>query len=108
MRPQPEWIRRYFQKGIGSLKQIEIVELLNSADILAFTSDYEILLKQMPAKWQEYRKRLKREFDSLVPKGKPGRPVEQHKPESITSNTLAIHPMPILRSKNCNQSRKAK
>jgi hypothetical protein len=76
---KPKWIWRYFQKGIGSLNQDELVEMLQSDEIITLTSEYEKILQQMPIKWREYRKRLKREnsvFDSLLPKGNPGRPVD--------------------------------
>ncbi len=81
---KPEWIRRYFQTGMVSLNQDELVEILQSSEIITLTSEYEKVLQQVPVKWREYRKRLKREnnvFGSLVPKGKPGRPVDSKAPE---------------------------
>jgi hypothetical protein len=75
---KPEWMRRYFQKGIGALNQDELVVMLQSGEIITLTSEYEKILQQMPVKWREYRKRRKQEsvFDSQVPKGKLGRPID--------------------------------
>jgi len=78
---KPTWMQRYFQTGLGSLHQDEFLEWSNNVDeVFRLTSEYEQILKLIPARWREYRKRLKREndraFGSLVPKGKPGRPVD--------------------------------
>jgi hypothetical protein len=76
---KPAWMRRYFQNGIGYLNQDELVEMLQNGEIITLTSEYEKILQQMPVKWRDYRRRLKREnkiFDLLIPKGKAGRPVD--------------------------------
>jgi hypothetical protein len=76
-------MRRTLQEGFPSLTQGEILEWTsNSEEIFSRTKQYEQILQQIPAKWREYRERLKREarrtfqFEAqfLVPKGKPGAP----------------------------------
>jgi predicted GTPase len=74
---KPEWIRRYFQKGMGSLNQDELVEMLQSGEIITLTSEFERILQQIPDKWKAYRKRheweAKQLLRYLVPKAPPGR-----------------------------------
>jgi len=81
--PLPVWMRRTLQEGFPSLTQAEILEWTNnSEEIFKRTKEYELILQQIPAKWKEYRDRLKREvrqsqkFEAqfLIPRGKPGAP----------------------------------
>jgi hypothetical protein len=55
------------------------LEASNNLDkVSELTPEYERILRQIPAKWKEYRKELKKNYQSLarmmVPTGKPGRP----------------------------------
>jgi Ca2+-binding EF-hand superfamily protein len=74
---KPEWIRRYFQKGMGSLNQDELVKMLQSGEIITLTSEFERILQQIPDKWKAYRKKheweAKQLLRYLVPKAPPGR-----------------------------------
>jgi hypothetical protein len=75
----PAWMQRCLLTGFGSLNQDEIREWsINLDEDLRLTKEYERILQQIPAKWREYRKRLKVEaqplIEILVPKGKAGRP----------------------------------
>jgi hypothetical protein len=63
---KPEWIRRYFQKGMGSLNQDELVEMLQSGEIITLTSEFERILQQIPDKWKAYRKRHEWEAKQLL------------------------------------------
>lgn len=75
----PAWMQRCLLTGFGSLNHDEIREWSNNLDEdFRLTKEYERILQQIPAKWRAYRKRLKAEaqplIQSLVPKGKAGRP----------------------------------
>ena len=84
---KPEWMRRYFQKGMGSLNRDEIVETLQSSEIITLTSEYKKILQLMPDKWKEYRKRQKLDaqplIQILVPKATPGRKLNSELAEQI-------------------------
>lgn len=85
---KPAWMQRYFQTGLGSLNQTEVIKWSNSVDeVFKLTSEYERILKQMPAKWKEYRKRQKLEaqrlLQYLVPKGTPGRKLNRELAKQI-------------------------
>ena len=74
----PEWMQRLFQKGYGALSEGELYECTSNSDVLPLRAEYESILQQMPARWKEYRKRVKREWETnflsdLLPKAKPGR-----------------------------------
>jgi hypothetical protein len=80
---RPPWMQRFFQFGFGSLDQNEILEWTNGLnEVFSSKSEYERILRQIPVKWRDYCKRLKREarqsfqFEAqfLVPKGKAGAP----------------------------------
>jgi hypothetical protein len=81
----PAWMRKTFETGFPSLSQPEINEWFGNFDELnRLKQEYERMLQSIPVKWRDYRKRLKREAEQsarfeaqfLVPKGKPGRPVD--------------------------------
>ena len=81
--PLPTWMRRTLQVGFPKLTQTEILEWTNNCEeVFRLTKEHERILQKIPAKWREYRDRLKREARQsarymeqyLVPKGKPGAP----------------------------------
>ena len=82
---KPAWMQKYLQTGFASLNQDDIQEWCNNLDdVCRLKDEYERTLQLIPAKWREYRKRLKRdhvrvsnyESQLLVPKGTAGRPID--------------------------------
>jgi len=73
---QPSWRRKWLQVETGTLSAEEIQEWLgghSQADMLA-RSEYETILKRIPAKWRDYRRKWERIAQSGVPSGLSGRP----------------------------------
>jgi hypothetical protein len=77
----PSWQRKYLESE--PLTEMELAEYAAASgtreqmfDQNSVKRKYEALLQNVPARWQEYVKRKKKLVSSLVPKGKPGRPVD--------------------------------
>jgi hypothetical protein len=74
---KPTWMEKALQ-GDFSLMPLGLEWTSNLDRVFELTPKYERILRQIPAKWKEYRKERKRNYGSLaqpmVPKGKPGRP----------------------------------
>lgn len=74
---KPAWMEKALH---GDFSSVPLgLESSNNLDrVSELTPEYERILQQIPAKWKEYRKELKKNYQSLaqpmVPKGKPGRP----------------------------------
>lgn len=92
----PAWMRKTFEIGFPSLSQPEMNEWFKNVDELhRLKHEYERILQSIPAKWRDYRKRLKREAEQsarfeaqfLVPKGKPGRPLDSKSQEYFKQHT---------------------
>lgn len=76
---KPAWMQRVLQQDFSSFSRDEHLEWINNQDrVLELIPECERLLRQLPAKWQEYRKRQMQNsqplIQMLVSRGKPGRP----------------------------------
>lgn len=73
---QPTWRQKWLQLDAGSWTNEELLGWSNSdfAEEGSIEARYKELLRRVPARWHEYRKRHRQLALASVPPGKPGRP----------------------------------
>ena len=85
-------MQRVLQQDFSSFSRDEHLEWISNQNrVLELIPECERLLRQLPARWKEYRKRQKQNSQPLnqmlVSKGKPGRPRD-----SKAEEYAALHP----------------
>lgn len=86
---QPSWLRKLLQLDF-SLSQDEHLAWNQSASWWQAggeqkaREEYETILRRIPARWREYRKRLREGALSAIPAGQPGRPRKDDVAEEAT------------------------
>jgi hypothetical protein len=76
---KPAWMQRVLQEDLSSFSSDELSEWNSNQDaVFKLKPECERLLRQIPAKWNQYRNRQKRNCQPLlqmmISKSRPGRP----------------------------------
>lgn len=90
---KPAWMQRVLQSDYSfSSRDEELEWIANQDKVIEQKAEFERLLRQVPAKWQAYRKQLKQQSQpmlqmmGMLPKGLPGR-----HPDSKAEKYFALH-----------------
>jgi hypothetical protein len=90
---KPAWMQRVLQADYSFSSKDEELEWINNQDkVIEQQPEFERILRQIPAQWQAYRKRLKQQSQpmlqmmGMLPKGIPGR-----RPDSKAEEYFALH-----------------
>jgi hypothetical protein len=90
---KPAWMQRVLQAVFSfSSREEELEWIANQDKVIEQQPEFERILRQIPAQWQAYRKRLKQQSQpmlrmmGMLPKGMPGR-----LPDSKAEKYFALH-----------------
>jgi hypothetical protein len=90
---KPAWMRRVLQADFSfSSRKEELEWIANQDKVIEHQPEFERLLRQVPAQWRAYRRRLRQQAQpmlqmmGMLPKGMPGR---RH--DSKAAEYFALH-----------------
>jgi hypothetical protein len=86
---QPLWRRKWLQLDIDTAPHEEVQLWLtgDSQPDMRARGQYEAILKRIPGKWHDYRRRWEQIALSSVPSGTPGRP----RMDELAEEAAALH-----------------
>jgi hypothetical protein len=91
---KPAWMRRVLQEDFSSFLPDELLEWINNQDkVFELNRECEHILRKIPARWEDYRRRRKQNsrplVQMLVQKGRSGRPRKDSEAEEYAALHLS-------------------